>query len=238
MADTHVGRLIIAPSHPHANRAIGRYLGESRADVMRVPRAVTVLNGAGNDLLTMEMKKFTRILVELHSPAHITLIGDDGLACIEAVSVIRDLLPEGDRRTIVSHTLYVQEGNPEARPPDDWNTVTVTCCDFRTPFEMVRTEYRRPDAYTFTVPGAAKALIGKTETGKQFFGWTAERGLGVRLFQHEDCHAYGPDLHADPKEELQRHTQDAAEFVSMAEQRGIPVIDKGIIRLTGSIEPL
>ncbi len=237
MTETSIARLIIAPSHPQANRVIERYLEEGKADVLRIPRPIAVINGAENDALTKEMLGFITTLLTLHNPTHVTLIDDDGLACIEAASVIIDLLRKDDRRTSLSHNLFVREGNPESSPPDDWNTVTVCCCDYRTPFEMIRTEYRNPDSYSFVVPGAAKALVG-TEAGRQFFAWAAERGLGVRLFQHEDCDAYEPGLHADPQQELQIHQRDARAFVEQAENQNIPVIDMGIIRLNGKIEPL
>lgn len=228
---------IVAPSHPLVNECISRRLESGRHAIIRFPGLVLILGEKEETPEKTQALELIAALKELENPRHIYFIDGDGMACVNATATIISTM-RGDKRTGLSHFNPKFDSDPQSNPGADWNTVTVTCCDARTAFEMVRCEFRRPDSYTVALPGAAAALVDDTPLGNRFFTWAARLGLGIRLFQHEDCHAYGPDRVAKHISAEDQHRRDIAAFEQQAATFGLPIINKGIVRLNGRIDTI
>tara|TARA_Y100000031_G_C8096127_1_gene326517 strand:+ start:161 stop:682 length:522 start_codon:yes stop_codon:yes gene_type:complete len=119
---------------------------------------------------------------------------------------------------------------------ESWRTTAITCVDYRSPFDHTRRGIMsNVDTHLVCLPGAVKWFLESGILGRELFNWLLNRKQKVRLFQHEDCGAYGSELHEDELRERLEHLHAMREFVRIATNHGVTVTECGFIRLDGGI---
>lgn len=233
MNEARVSRLIVADSMPVMHDAVNEVQRRGPADILRFPNIVKTLAGNGSKALQRCLIDQISLIRELHGISEVAVVADDLTDYNGTVGHIGRSLNGKWRFELVIPDLGASEFAPGIAKT--WGECTVTCVDYRRPFATARDALRTPNHYEITIPGAAKCFLEEGPLTAQIFPWLYERGLLVKVFQHEDCGAYGPELHADSPVELIQHRKDVARFATLSETHGVRFAGGGLIELSGAI---
>lgn len=233
MTTNRVDRLIIADSMPVMHPAVNEVQRRGPADLLRFPDIVKILAGRVSEALQKCIMDQIAACRELHGISEIAVVAHDLTDYNRAVGSIGRVLKGRWRFERVIPSLPSSELAPGIAAT--WCECTVSCVDFRPPFAEARNNLRQSHRHEITTPGAAKQLLADGPLKTHVFQWLDQRRLLVRVFQHEDCGAYGPELHADSPAELAQHRADVARFATLAEMHSVRFAGGGLIRLAGTI---
>lgn len=234
MTTNRVDWLIIADSMPVMHPAVNEMQRRGPADLLRFPDIVGILAGQLSEVLQRRILDQITACRELHGISRIAMVAHDPMDFNRAV---------GNIGRVLKGKWSFERVDPQLPPSElapgivgQWDECTVTCVDFRAPFAETRDRLRAPNRHEITIPGAAKQLLEDDRLKMYAIPWFRDRQLLVRVLQHEDCGAYGPELHADSPAELAQHRADVTRFATLAEMHGVRFAGGGLIRLDGTTQ--
>lgn len=233
MNGARVNRLIIADSMPVMHAAVDEVQRRGPADLLRFPDIVGILAGRISEALQRRILDQIVTCRELHGISEIVVVADERTDYNCTVGNIGRIFKGAWRFERV-----IPDLGPSALAPgiaETWVECAITCVDYRPPFAEARNSLRLPHRHEITIPGAVKQLLEYGPLNTSLFQWLGQRQLLVKVFQHEDCGAYGPELHADSPAELAQHRADVARFATLAEMHGVRVAGGGLIELAGTV---
>lgn len=233
MNEPRVSRLIVADSMPVMHAAVNEVQRRGPADILRFPDVVKILAGNGSKALQRCLIHQIALIRVLHGISEVAVVADDLTDYNGTVGHIGRSIKGKWRFERVIPNLDASEFAPGIA--ETWGGCTVTCVDYRRPFAAVRDLLRTPNHYEITIPGAAKCFLEEGPLAAQIFPWLHEHRLIVKVLQHEDCGAYGPELHADSPMELTQHKVDVAQFATLAKMHGVRFAGGGLIELARTI---
>lgn len=228
-----VDRLIIADSMPVMHPAVNEVQRRGPADLLRFPDIVQILAGGVSALQRCILDQIATCR-ELHGISEIAVVAYELTGYNHVVGNIGRMLKGTWRFKRVTPILPASELAPGI--VETWKECMVTCVDFRPPFAEARDTLRQSHRYEIAIPGAAKQLLEEGSLKTCLLQWLVERRLRVEVLQHEDCGAYGPELHADSPAELVQHRDDVVRFAMLAEMHGVRFVGGRLIRLDGTTQ--
>ena len=235
MTDNRVDRLVIADSFPMAHAGVNEELKRGPADILRFPDIVAILAGRqGSEALQQRMLEQVALCRELHGIVAISVVTER----TQDYHAITDAIRRSTRGTWRFEQVSLQLGASELAPgiAETWDECVITCVDFRSPFASARDGLRTSTCHEVTLPGAAKQFTDGGPFATYLFWWLLRQPrIRVEVLQHEDCGAYGPELHEDSPAELAAHHKDIARFAELAKRHGVKFTGGGLIELAGTI---
>lgn len=229
MNGARVDRLIIADSTPAIHDAVNDVQRRGPMDLMRFPGLAQILAGScGSVELRELMLQQVALCRELHGVSKIVVVATDRTDYNLAVSRIDCHL----RKRLQFERVICGSKDTSAEP----SRCVVTCVDYREPFVKERNTLRQPNCHEVAIPGAVKRLSEGGPIAAHLIPWLRTNDLTVEVLQHEDCGAYGPELHADSPEELAQHSADVTRFATLAEMQGVRFAGGRLIRLDGTTQ--
>lgn len=233
MNGARVNRLIVADSMPVMHAAVNEVQRRGSADILRFPNIVKILAGKDSEALQRCLMDQIALIRELHGIPEVAVVADD----LQDYNGTVNHIGRSSRGKWRFERVIPDLGASELAPgiAEAWDECTVTCVDYREPFAAARNSMRVQTRHEIAIPGAVKFLLEEGPLAARIFPWLHERRLLVRVLQHEDCGAYGPELHEDSPAELAQHRDDIARFATLAELHGVRFADSRLIKLSGAI---
>lgn len=237
MTAARVDRLVIADSMPVMHAAVNAVQRRGPADLLRFPDIVGVLGGRSSETLQRCIMDQIVTCRKLHGISEIAVVACELADYNDAVGNIGQMLGRQ-----VKGRWQFERVVPDLPPSElapgiagTWDECTVTCVDYREPFAAARDRLRQSNRHEIAVPGAVKRIVEDPVFSAHVLLQLHSRGLLVRVFQHEDCGAYGPELHEDSPAELAQHRTDVLRFATLAEMHGVRFAGGWLIELAGTI---